>query len=334
MSEFGGKGAILLFRFPLYTKIKIDTSVETKEDTEIIGYDEEGVPDILSHLNFIENRDFRFLKKLVTEEHNFFYYCPFCERELPIIYKGQKLNDEQKDQMLTTYSYMYNMTEEVEGYYELAKEKFIKRYNEFRGQIFGENNVLQMNLECTSKHKHKLHVFFQVTDDNHLIKTGQYPSIMDFDNSLKEYKKVLKDKNITRELTNATILKTYNMGVGGFLYLRRIFEKLIFEKFEQAKSEQKIDEQIFNNAKTKEKVAMLHELGYLPSYITEINTFIYDILSKGVHELSEEECMLHYDTVKQAIIHILEEKVELEQKEKSKQRTKSELNKIHSKLPK
>jgi hypothetical protein len=69
------------------------------------------------------------------------------------------------------------------------------------------------------------------------------------------------------------------MGVGAFLYLRRIFEKLIFEQFEQAKLGNNIDEQAFNEAKTQDKVKILHETGYVPIYLAEINPFIYAILS-------------------------------------------------------
>ncbi|AJY76278.1 hypothetical protein [Paenibacillus beijingensis] len=332
LSDFSGKGSYLLFSFPLYTKIKIDSSIETKNETEILGYNEEGVPDTLNHIYFLENKDFRFLKNMFMEEKNFFYYCPFCNKELPIIYKGQELKIEYQDPILTTYTFMYSMTEEYEDYEESASEDYAKRINEFNNHVLGDKRVLQMNLECTSKYKHKLYTIFQITDDNKLMKTGQYPSILDFDNSLKEYKKVLKDKNITKELTNAEILKTHNMGVGAFLYLRRIFEKLIFETFEQAKLENNIDELAFKIAKTETKVKMLFENGYVSRYLAEINTFVYGILSKGIHELSEDECNLHYDTLREAILLILEEKVEMEQKEKLKKATKKELNKIHTKL--
>jgi hypothetical protein len=333
LSDFGGKGDILLFSFPLYTRIKIDTTVETKGDTETLGYDEDDVPDILHHLQFLENRDFRFLKKLVTGEHNFFYFCPACDKELPILYKGPTLNEQHKNPTLITYSYMH-MTDEYENYEESANTDFTKRYEEFTKQLFGENRVFQMNLECASKHKHKMYVLFHLTDDNYLVKTGQFPSIIDFDNSLKQYKKILKDKELTSELTKATILITHNMGVGAFLYLRRIFEKLIFEKFDQAKSDDKIDDQEFRKAKTKERVAMLHKHGYVPTFLAELNAFLYDILSKGVHELGEQECLTYYDTLRDAIVLILEEKIEMERKEKLKTITKSELNKIHTNLPK
>lgn len=332
LSDFAGKGPYLLFDFPLYTKVKINTSVEMTEDMETLSYDEDDIPEILNHIHFSENIDVKYLKTLATKEKNFYNYCPFCKRELQIIHKGYEIEDNLLDSTLTTYSYMYSMTEEFEDYFDHAAKVSVERFKEFIDQLFDENRVLQMNLECTSKDKHKFYVIFQLTDDNYLVKTGQYPSILDFDNSLKDYKKVLKDKSVTKELTNAEILKTHNMGVGAFLYLRRIFEKLIFEQAEQAELENNIDRQAFNKEKTEDKVMILHEKGYLPNYLAEINPFIYAILSKGVHQLSEKECNLHYDTLKEAILLILEEKVEMDRKEKLKKGTKNELNKIHTKL--
>ncbi len=43
LSDFAGKGPHLLFEFPLYTKVKINTSAETTVDTEILDYTEDDV---------------------------------------------------------------------------------------------------------------------------------------------------------------------------------------------------------------------------------------------------------------------------------------------------
>ncbi|MCC2930729.1 MULTISPECIES: hypothetical protein [unclassified Bacillus (in: firmicutes)] len=333
LSDFIGRGAHLLFNFPLYTKIKIETSVETKDEKEILSYDEETGPLIINHTEFIEGKDLRFLKSMVLKEHNFYHYCPFCKKETPIIYKRLDIDEEYKGHILSTYSYIW-ASKEYELYEESAYEEFAKRYKEFTENILDENRSFQMNFECTSKEKHRMYVIFHLTKDNYLIKTGQYPSIMDFDNSLQEYKKIVKNKDIIKELNSATILKTHNYGVASFLYLRRIFENLIFEKLEQAKAENKIDEQKFMKSKMKEKVKMLHEQGYVPDFLKENNTFVYGILSKGVHQLTEKECLANFDTLRTAILIILEEKIEAKRKEKLKKETKLNLSKINSDLSK
>lgn len=44
--------------------------------------------------------------------------------------------------------------------------------------------------------------------------------------------------------------------------------------------------------------------GYLPEVLIK-NTTIYGILSKGIHELSEEECVKYFPVVKECIYQIL-----------------------------
>ncbi|ARU61969.1 hypothetical protein CBW65_13865 [Tumebacillus avium] len=334
LSDFNRKNGDSLIEIPLYTKIKVDTSVETDEYAEILDYDENGVPDILYHIDFIENKDIRYLKKIILEERTFYYFCPFCKKETHIIYKGHELKEKYIDPKLATYSYSYSMSEEYDLYVETANKDNALRLAEFTEQVFEDNRVFQMNLECTSKEKHTMYLVFHLTSDNFLMKTGQYPSIYDFDNSLVEYKKILKDKNITKELTSATRLISHDMAVGAFLYLRRIFENLLFEQSERAKLDNKIDAEVYSGADTKRRVEMLHIIGYVPAYLDEINPFLYDILSKGVHKLSEEECKQYYDTLRKAILLILDEKVAMEQKGKLKKTTKKELNKIHTNISK
>ena len=78
-----------------------------------------------------------------------------------------------------------------------------------------------------------------------------------------------------------------------------------------------------------EKINLLKS--YLPEYLIE-NRKIYSILSKGVHELSEDECLTFFDTVKLGIELILDEKVEKEIKRKKIAASKDALEKIHAKL--
>ena len=51
-----------------------------------------------------------------------------------------------------------------------------------------------------------------------------------------------------------------------------------------------------------ERIKMLQ--GYVPEILIQ-NTTIYGILSKGIHELSEEECRKYFPVVKECIYQIL-----------------------------
>lgn len=84
-------------------------------------------------------------------------------------------------------------------------------------------------IECTSKYKHKLMITFHLTKDFELMKVGQYPSIVEFNKSIDKYKKVLCSNDF-REFNRAIGLKAHGIGIGSFVYLRRIFENLIEEK--------------------------------------------------------------------------------------------------------
>lgn len=63
-----------------------------------------------------------------------------------------------------------------------------------------------------------------------------------------------------------------------------------------------IDNEMFERARVAEKIKMLE--GYLPDILVK-NATIYGILSKGIHELSEEECRKYFPVVKECIYQIL-----------------------------
>ena len=63
-----------------------------------------------------------------------------------------------------------------------------------------------------------------------------------------------------------------------------------------------IDNEMFERARVAEKIKMLE--GYLPD-IPVKNATIYGILSKGIRELSEEECQKYFPVVKECIYQIL-----------------------------
>lgn len=149
-----------------------------------------------------------------------------------------------------------------------------------------------------------------------ISKVGQYPSVADFHiGQVHKYDKVLpKDK--MREFTKAIGLAANGIGIGSFVYLRRIFEHLVFEAKDAAMAANpEFDEIAFTSARMNERIQMLSD--YLPDFLVE-NHNIYSILSKGVHELSEEECKKYFTVLKESIEIILDEKLEAYRKAKHK----------------
>lgn len=127
------------------------------------------------------------------------------------------------------------------------------------------------------------------TDGNTMIKIGQYPSVADMEfPKLKEYDKVLTEED-RREMGTAIGLYASGVGVGSYVYLRRILERILSQAREKAGDS--IDVEIFNRSKVKEKIEMLKD--YLPPFLTS-NKTLYGVVSKGIHELSEKDCILYF----------------------------------------
>lgn len=166
-------------------------------------------------------------------------------------------------------------------------------------QIEDVSRVLVFQFICSMNEKHHLD-YIVLTTDNLMIKIGQYPSVADMTfPELDAYRHVISDED-RKELGTAIGLFASGVGAGAYVYLRRILERLVYQAKEAAADA--IDNEMFEQARVTEKIKMLE--GYLPDILVE-NTTIYGILSKGIHELSEEECRKYFPVVKECIYQIL-----------------------------
>ena len=158
-------------------------------------------------------------------------------------------------------------------------------------------------------------------------KVGQYPSVADLSfPQLDTYKKVMSTDD-RREFGRALGLYASGIGAGSYVYLRRIFERLLMKAKENAGTA--IDEQSFNQAHVDEKITMLKD--FLPKMLTN-NPTIYGILSKGIHALSEEECLAYFPVLERCIYMILGEWEEMRKKEEQETALSSSLSKISSNI--
>jgi hypothetical protein len=162
-----------------------------------------------------------------------------------------------------------------------------------------------------------------------LQKIGQFVSIADLHISqIKKYDTVLTKEQL-KEFTRAIGLAANGVGIGSFIYLRRIFEGLLTEAYKEAKTDTAWNDEAFKNGRVAEKIELLKK--YLPNFLVE-NKSLYGILSKGVHSLTEEECLQYYETVKIGIELILDEKLEKQQKLKKTEEAKKKISGLNSKL--
>jgi hypothetical protein len=172
--------------------------------------------------------------------------------------------------------------------------------------------------------------FFVYADHKNVVKVGQLPSLASLQLSEidKKYSKQLDDTDI-RLFKKAIGLSAHGVGAGSFVYLRRIFEGLILSAYEQNASELAISGEDFKLLRMTEKVDTLKK--FLPSELVEMKS-IYAILSKGVHELSEEECLVYFAPLKLSIELILDQKIEEALKVEKARQVKSEIEKISASL--
>lgn len=255
-------------------------------------------------------------KKILTKSE--FYF------DIPL-YQVVALSEIEKDFMSNSADVDgYNSISGFDTTYRIEATHIGYHDNDFKGF----HTIL---LTCKRKNNDKLR-FFVVRGQDFVMKVGQYPSLADiqFAEIGKKYDKVL-DEGELFEFKRAIGLAAHGTGVGSFVYLRRIFENLIFETYTEHKSTLGVGEKDFIFKKMEEKVEVLKS--HLPSQLVEMKS-VYSILSKGLHELSEEECLAYFEPLKLSIELILDQKIEMDLKKQRDVRVKDEIQNIHKKLGK
>jgi hypothetical protein len=185
----------------------------------------------------------------------------------------------------------------------------------------------EISLVCSRNSLHKV-LFLFFCRSKQIQKIGQYPSFADLgkNNSLR-YRSILG--NFYNEYTKANGLHSHGIGIGSFVYLRRIFEMLIEDAHNQAKKNVDWHEERFINTRMDEKIKLLKD--FLPDILVE-NSSIYSILSKGIHSLSEGECLDYYNVLRDGIDLILDEKIEMITNGNKKQSFRAAISEIKTRI--
>jgi hypothetical protein len=229
-------------------------------------------------------------------------YCPYC-KEISIF----------KFVSVSTYTETTNTVKKIK-YANPALITYCCTYNDSHNIYF---------LVKTQKG----YTFLETTDL--IIKIGQQPSFADLkSNDFSKYKKILSNEKI-KELKKAQGLASHDTSIGAFIYLRRVFSHLIEKAEEKYINNNTSLPDDFKKYKAEEKIKLLKD--FLPASLVQ-NSSLYSILSKGVHDLSEEECGIYYDIVYKAIIYILDEELINSKKVQDQKDLDDSINKIQSKL--
>lgn len=78
-----------------------------------------------------------------------------------------------------------------------------------------------------------------------------------------------------------------------------------------------------------EKIELLKS--YLPPFLVE-NKTLYSILSLGIHELDEQNCLAHFDTLRVGIEIILDEQLDEFKKKEKIREAKKKLNELRGQI--
>lgn len=230
-------------------------------------------------------------------------YCPGCQRHT--VYKSTVTLPDVGHAM---------MPQEPESVSDLL-ERHSKAWfcppgeSSYKEMTFSEyglmDRLIVSRFRCTRDAQHEL-VFFSRVNDRQFSKVGQDPSIADLElPEVQKYRSVLKDQYT--EFTKAVGLAAHGVGIGSFMYLRRIFENLIEEAHRAAEAGPSWNEEEYRRSRMSEKIGLLAD--HLPEFLVD-NREIYGILSTGIHELTEEDCLKYYSQVRIGIELILDEKLQ------------------------
>ena len=164
--------------------------------------------------------------------------------------------------------------------------------------------------------------------DDFIIKVGQNPSIEDLSSANDaKYRKILEKSEFV-ELRKAVGLFSHGIGIGSFVYLRRLFEALVNRHREEL---EKINGPIagWNEMRMADRIKAL-ESSLPPLLVTHRKA--YGILSAGVHELSEDECRKYFPVVRTAIIQILEQDLRIRDERIAEQELLKQLAQIETEV--
>lgn len=232
--------------------------------------------------------------------------------DLPL-YTRIPVNDENFGKILTFICYIGS----IDTYcVECAQESIfnVQQTRQARDNIFrsswADSRFLDFTAVCSRNRTHVARYAFKISEESGVTKIGQYPSMADADGvKLKKYRKVLSAE-LYQGFARAVGLATHGVGAGSVVYLRRIFEALIEEAHLEAKEDNdwlNANEATYLKARVADKVKSLKS--YLPSYLVDHHT-MYSVLSSGVHDMSEQECLELFPTLKIGIELILDQKIQ------------------------
>ena len=189
------------------------------------------------------------------------------------------------------------------------------------------DGTFSARFKCSRNSKHELYFVCRL-EGRTMQKIGQYPSLASLNTySVRQYSTVLSREDF-KEFTKAIGLAAHGVGVGSFVYLRRIFENLVEAAYQIAKIDNGWNDESYRKGRMADRILLLE--AHLPEFLVE-NRSMYKILSQGVHELTENECLAAFPVIKMGIELVLDEKLNAAAKQRKLEEAKKAIHGFVSK---
>lgn len=197
------------------------------------------------------------------------------------------------------------------------------------GSLMFSESIVIHEYSCSGNEMHLVHFIYKLNKDT-ITKIGQLPVATDLQEPPSTRFKKLLGKDKASEYYKSIQLNKLGYGIGAFVHLRRILEKLIEDAHLIALVEDSDwDEVKYQKGRQKDKIKLLHV--FLPKFFVEHRN-IYSILSLGIHELNEEQCRKYFNIMKQSIDAIINDKITMEKKKEEREQLMKEIQIINRDL--
>jgi hypothetical protein len=190
------------------------------------------------------------------------------------------------------------------------------------GQTIMQPNIFAVQTVCQRGYHVYSYIFTKTGKE--IFKIGQNPSMADI--SFGELRSIDKslDPVDRRELGKALGLFAHDAALGAFVYLRRVFERMIQRAHERQSAAGHAIEG-FANIRMDERIAALKD--ELPEKVVQ-NSAVFSVLSAGIHELTEEQCAKHFPVLKAVLFQMLEQEEHKRKAAITAQETEAALQRI------
>lgn len=230
-------------------------------------------------------------------------YCMKCEKESVFTYKD---------------SYMRYFTD-INGANLYSNGSAVYRKDKVQEKPGSTDEEIYKTMDFYCAKCRERHEFFFTTDRNYIMKVGQNPSFSDLQAvDINKYKNLIPKYFI--EFKSSLNCYSQGKGIAAFVYLRRILEDLVEKKYQKLNSKTtKIMKFVDKLKKAQEKEKII------PPELDEIKNQLYGVLSKGIHEYEEKECLEMYEYVKFVIEEILDKQLAEKQRLEKLQKAKAKI---------